>query len=822
MVGSSGGITVSGGGSGSSGGTSFYAQHAGEAEHAVSANTADDATHATSATDVDSDSPAYSRWLRKDQADTAAGLITFTSGLVSNAASTFNEVVTFVKKITANAKAWFKQGISVGASEEYGWNADGSMTTGSIAVSGNVSVTGNTTVSGSVTAARLIADLLKTPNFTAAAGMIGLGFGVTTDQNGKATLQTDDLLVLGKMIVNSLNIREVSYIGGTYLLTPAGSTVAKIMPLYAGSGYGNGDTYHWTTTGSGTVVGYRLLWKADDDTTGTMNYWRQGDQAFCETFNITEPGAYTTASNRRYWRLVCRVGQTTIDNVVWHYADVANVAVVNLYNANGIAILNVDGSEDFTGYENNSGSVPSEGDKVVCLGSQADTSRQGAVQITAEGVASIGIYDGIKAFNPLANYEIHFFSKDAVRMKSSMVTWKKNDNTTQTQASFMSDVNGLTSTVSNMAGSGQNLLLGTDGYTSSSTALVHTSSLSNGGIQYKPDNSGTKIYTVFNLVKDKTYVFQCMSDGTLASRHNTSQTGKYTVWLRYFGDEAHNHCFTSSNLGGTTTGGAKWWVFTPQMTGTYYFRTNTYSDGSTPVTVNFWNIMLELGDTPSTWVAPKRDGTTSFIQQTADSISAGVQTSVEGKLYETGIDIQGNNREIDIRADKFTVRNSSGAENIAVNAEGWVDFFGCIRPRAVYYNLGGLKTINGVQTIDLTTDRGNTYILPGNTIVNLPEATDLEGLELTLLFRSGAILNAVDGMYISYYSGNTGNTMMANVLASTNGTEILTIQALNGYGSYTSLKWTVKAQRGIIGIRYSTTSTLNAGLLKPDGEWVPL
>ena len=63
-------------------------------------------------------------------------------------------------------------------------------------------------MSGSVQAVQLIANLLKTPEFAAAVGMIGKGFGVTTDNNGRATLQTDDLLVLGRMIVNTLNIRE--------------------------------------------------------------------------------------------------------------------------------------------------------------------------------------------------------------------------------------------------------------------------------------------------------------------------------------------------------------------------------------------------------------------------------------------------------------------------------------------------------------------------------------------------------------------------------------------------------------------------------------
>ena len=55
-----------------------HAVAADEAQHAVNA---DEAAHAASAADLDSDSPAYNRWLRKDMADTAQQPITFAKGL---------------------------------------------------------------------------------------------------------------------------------------------------------------------------------------------------------------------------------------------------------------------------------------------------------------------------------------------------------------------------------------------------------------------------------------------------------------------------------------------------------------------------------------------------------------------------------------------------------------------------------------------------------------------------------------------------------------------------------------------------------------------
>lgn len=402
MVGRRTGSVGSGGSSGGGGGGSDISRYAYEAGK-LSENSED-----------------WNKILRKDIADTA------------------REVITFAKGLIATLKSYFNGGIEVtGGTKTDTLNVTQDATVGrDLGVQRNVAIGGNATVTGNVAAAQLIANLLKTPGFQEAVGMIGLGFGVTTDSQGRATLQTDDLLVLGRMIVNSLNIREVSYIGGTYLLTPAGSTVAKVQNLYTTGT--QSYSWNWSTIGSGTVVGYRVLWKADDGTTGTMNYWHQGDQAFCQTFNITEPGNYTQASNQRYWRLVCRVGQWTDDNGdVWHFADLANISTVYLRTSGGSTIYNVNGGTSFAGYENANGSVPQAEDKVVCLGSQADTTRQGAVQITAEGTASIGIYDGILDYRPLANYEIHYFSKEAVRMNASRFRWTTTDGQSHTPSVYM-------------------------------------------------------------------------------------------------------------------------------------------------------------------------------------------------------------------------------------------------------------------------------------------------------------------------------------------------------------------------------------------------
>lgn len=343
-------------------------------------------------------------FLSKTNADTANGVITFVSGLVSNAI------------------AWFKQGIKIGSS------ADSTM---GIDANGNAKL-------NNVTAAQLIASVLKTPGFAEAVGLAGKGFGVTAGQDGRATLQTDDLIVLGRMLVNSLNVREVTYIGGVYLLTPAGSTVAAVQQLYAESG-SESDTRAWSTDSSGmtdpVVVGYRLYWLADNGTTATMNFWQQGDQAYCQTFNI-EAGVHENVSNSLWWRLVVGVGTDDSDPLGdgkdYHYADVADTDIVLLFDSEGEPVTGDGGSLSFIGKGSsyafvqnglNSYTAPVVGDKAVCLGSQTSSNRRGAIQLNTEGVASIGIYDGINNYAPLSTHEVHFFSKDAVRMSSRRFSW---------------------------------------------------------------------------------------------------------------------------------------------------------------------------------------------------------------------------------------------------------------------------------------------------------------------------------------------------------------------------------------------------------------
>ncbi len=136
----------------------------------------------------------------------------------------------------------------------------------------------------------------------------GRGFDLFMGADGKSYLWVDDANIRGKLVAMSTEIRKVSYSGGTLLLSNAGSTLARVTAV---------------TDDQGAVAAYKCWAKADDGTTQTMNWWRIGMMALCQTFNVSG----TTGGNRRYWRLVVGVGQERLDDgKIYDYVLLSNVA----------------------------------------------------------------------------------------------------------------------------------------------------------------------------------------------------------------------------------------------------------------------------------------------------------------------------------------------------------------------------------------------------------------------------------------------------------------------------------------------------------------
>lgn len=142
--------------------------------------------------------------------------------------------------------------------------------------------------------------------------MVGAqGFDLYMGADGKSHLYVDYLVTRIKAFFAQLDIRKVSYSGGTTIFSNAGSTIAKV-------------TYVFDAAGK-EVIAYKCYALADDGTTRTMNWWHVGMMALCQTFNVKASGT-ESLQNRYYWRMVIGVGQEVLeDSKLYDYVILSNV-----------------------------------------------------------------------------------------------------------------------------------------------------------------------------------------------------------------------------------------------------------------------------------------------------------------------------------------------------------------------------------------------------------------------------------------------------------------------------------------------------------------
>ena len=297
---------------------------------------------------------------------------------------------------------------------------------------------------------------------------------------------------------------------------------------------------------------------------------------------------------------------------------------------------------------------------------------------------------------------------------------------------------------SDVSGTNINLLYGVDGYTASNK-LVHSSSGIDGVTEY---SSMPHIFTSVQLVKGCTYTIQCVTDGTIAASHDGTSSHDpndklCTIWLRMNGllnGGYDGECFTSQHGGYQNLGGGRHkWTFVCQKTGEYWFRTNSYSDGVTEVTINFWNIKLEGGYTATDW-SISASQMTSQIKQTADNI----ELNVKNGLNNTGIDITNGN--IDLIASKVTFsyydNGTKKSDKISINAETGAlkavdgDFDGKVTASAMYLKAQTGLTPSATETPAATINPANgaAIVIPLSYIgekIFLPLASSCPFLTLT-------------------------------------------------------------------------------------------
>ena len=261
-------------------------------------------------------------FLAKDKDDTAHGTITFEK--VQN----------------------FLQGLNIGDGNDYRIDGNGNAILSSILV-----------------------NLLKSLDFNESEQS---GFAIKQRSDGKFQMLVTDLIVWGKAIFNTLLIRELSYVGGNIVLSPAAGKISYVKEVYS------------ETTKE--LIGWKCYLLADDGTTSTINSFKVEDQVRCQTFNIA-PGVYENVSNQNYWRMVTKV---STENEV-----ITDAEGNELYDGKKFAWIQIAKDNCMEGSDN-----PSAGDTIVLMGNRTDKSRQHLLMMETEGDSApkLTMYRGVNSY----------------------------------------------------------------------------------------------------------------------------------------------------------------------------------------------------------------------------------------------------------------------------------------------------------------------------------------------------------------------------------------------------------------------------------------
>lgn len=398
------------------------------------------------------------------------GLVTFLKDIIMKAGTTFRNLILGDKELTGVATGDTaidyvdSETLVVTPSylnERYLAKFEDDSTPYSLTVGKNLNVGGKTTVND-----------IQSPNF--AKGLVGgNGFGVYKDDNGYWTAEIDKLIVRVKAVLSELEIRKLSYAGGNFTFSPSGSIIESVVPLNeAGekitgeekklSLYRVGQKFiravngmlgkkSTVTPAPQTVYAYRCYNVADDGTTATMNNWRPGDQARCQTGNLASHSSKESledvAQNRHYWRLVLRTGSEWLgDGKVHDYVDIAagyrdvlgsslpswvQTALGSYYDARRIYHLSSSAADD----------IPQAEDVIVSEGHQStDTARQNVVRIITndDSGGAIIMYTGIDDFSLPQSKETFRASADLFRVLSKNIVITTDNGATESLDSYIS------------------------------------------------------------------------------------------------------------------------------------------------------------------------------------------------------------------------------------------------------------------------------------------------------------------------------------------------------------------------------------------------
>ena len=224
--------------------------------------------------------------------------------------------------------------------------------------------------SGNAILSSVLVNLLKSLDFNEAEQS---GFAIKQRSDGKYQMLLTDLIVWGKAVFNTLVIRELSYVGGNIVLSPAAGKISYIKEVYSEI--------------TNELIGWKCYLLADDGTTATINSFKVDDQVRCKTFNIAS-GVYQNVSNKDYWRLVTKV---SIENEV-----ITDAEGHELYDGKKFAWIQIAKDNCMEGSDN-----PAAGDTIVLMGNKTNTSRQHLLMMETEGDSApkFTMYRGINSYS---------------------------------------------------------------------------------------------------------------------------------------------------------------------------------------------------------------------------------------------------------------------------------------------------------------------------------------------------------------------------------------------------------------------------------------
>ncbi len=222
-------------------------------------------------------------------------------------------------------------------------------------------------------------DRLESRNFSG-DGIFDRGMAAWIDEQGDSHGILDYLTVRKKWYAWLLEIRELSYVGGDYIFSGAGSRILHV------EWYDGEDRLVEKIAVNLDRVSYFRCWMyTNDGTTRTMNYWRRDDQARCHTDDTVSVGENQEATNKDYWRRVMAIGRCAIPTLA---EGDQNYGVEMEYVDLSMADCDI-----------NSTDIPETGDKIVQIGNWTDPSRQSLMelQVAGEGSPAFKIYHKVGA-----------------------------------------------------------------------------------------------------------------------------------------------------------------------------------------------------------------------------------------------------------------------------------------------------------------------------------------------------------------------------------------------------------------------------------------